>query len=641
MEVKIKKLIPFIFLFSLILTTSCCNQEETASETQIEIPNEEELMEKYGPKDLTEEQVDSIIKSVDWTTNKKPTILGSKKAKKGGRLIIGETGYPATLRPVGENSSYTFNYVLQTLIYETLLGLDPITLEFFPIIADKWCMKEDKKTYLFHINPKARWEDGRPVTSFDFVATWDLLIDEGLREPFQSDLWKKYERPIALTKNILMVKAKTVDWRLFLYMSSDLFVLPEHIIGKISAEDFMKDYNTKMLIGSGPYSFEKAKVNESVTLRRNPDWWGKDLEINRGLFNFDIVKVMFYTEEKLVEENFKKGNTDIYWVHSGVIQKWVNEFVPEKMDEIKYNHIIKQKIHTQAPASKWGYAFNLREEPFNDIRVRKAFYMLINRKKILDKFLYNEYQYLDSYHPNSFYENENNPKVRYNPDKAIQLLEEAGYSQKNLNNEGYFVKDGKVFELTLNIIKGIDTRIETFLQEEFKSVGIKINLKNVSWATQLKDIHKRNFKIVRSITTSLLFPNPEHAYHSKYADPDNTNNYWGLKNNRVDEICEEYNNEFDLKKRIELIRELDSILTNQYMYAFLFYSDALKLLYWNKFGTPEFVLDRIESLGYWEYMIPKYWWYDEEADKALQNAIENDLKLPPKPAEIRYWEKYR
>jgi len=636
-----KKSLLCFLLISLLFTISCCNQEESLQETQIEIPNEEELMKKYGPKDLSVEQIDSIIKSVDWTTNKKPTILGSKKAKKGGRLIIGETGYPATLRPVGENSSYTFNYVLQTLIYETLLGLDPITLEFFPIIADKWCMKEDKKTYLFHINPKARWEDGRPVTSFDFVATWDLLIDEGLREPFQSDLWKKYERPIALTKNILMVKAKTVDWRLFLYMSSDLFVLPEHIIGKISAEDFMRDYNTKMLIGSGPYSFEKAKVNESVTLRRNPDWWGKDLEINRGLFNFDIVKVMFYTEEKLVEENFKKGNTDIYWVHSGVIQKWVNEFVPEKMDEIKYNHIIKQKIHTQAPASKWGYAFNLREEPFNDIRVRKAFYMLINRKKILDKFLYNEYQYLDSYYPNSFYENENNPKVRYNPDKAIQLLEEAGYSQKNLNNEGYFVKDGKVFELTLNIIKGIDTRIETFLQEEFKSVGIKINLKNVSWATQLKDIHKRNFKIVRSITTSLLFPNPEHVYHSKYADQDNTNNYWGLKNNRVDEICEEYNNEFDLKKRIELIRELDSILTNQYMYAFLFYSDALKLLYWNKFGTPEFVLDRIESLGFWEYMIPKYWWYDEDADKALQNAIENDLKLPPKPAEVRYWEKYR
>jgi microcin C transport system substrate-binding protein len=311
------------------------------------------------------------------------------------------------------------------------------------------------------------------------------------------------------------------------------------------------------------------------------------------------------------------------------------------MDEIKYNHIIKQKIHTQAPASKWRYAFNMREEPFNDIRVRKAFYMLIDRKKILEKFLYNEYQYADSYYPNSFYENEKSPKVRYNPEEAFELLEEAGYSQKNLNAEGYIVKDGKVFELTLNILKEIDTRIETFLQEEFESVGIKINLKNVSWATQLKDLNKRNFKITRSITTSLLFPNPEHVYHSKYADPNNTNNIWGLKNSRVDEICEEYNNEFDLKKRIPLIKELDFILTNQYISALMFYSDALKLLYWNKFGMPEFVLDRIESLGFWELIIIQYWWYDESADKALQEAEGKDIMLPGRPYEIRYWEKYR
>lgn len=636
-----KKFFLCFLLISLLSVISCCEQEESAQEVPIEIANEEELMEKYGPKDLTEEQVDSIIKSIDWTTNKKPSILGSKNAKKGGQLTLGQTGYPATLRPVGENSSYTFNFILQSLIYETLLGLDPITLEYVPIVADKWCMKEDKKTYLFHINPKARWEDGYPVTSFDFVATWDLLIDESLREPFQSDLWGKYERPVALTKDILMVKAKSVDWRLFLYMSNSLFVFPEHIIGKISAEKFMEDYNTKMLIGSGPYVFEEAKVNESVTIERNPDWWGKDLKTNRGLFNFDIVKVLFYTEEKLVEENFKKGNTDIYWAHSGVIQKWVNEFVPEKMDGIKYNHIIKQKIHTQAPASKAYFAFNLREEPFKDIRVRKAFYLLINRKKILEKFLYNQYQYLDSYYPNSFYKNKNNPKIRYNPEKAIELLEEAEYSQKNLNDDGYIVKDGKAFELTLNILKGNDTRIETFLQEEFKSVGIKINLKNVSWATHLKDMHKRNFKIIRRLTTSLLFPNPEHVFHSKYADQDNTNNVWGIKNSRVDEICEKYNNEFDIKKRIKLIQELDSILTNQYMSAFTFYSDDLELLYWNKFDMPEFVLDRIESLGFWELIITKYWWYDEEADRALQEAKGKEVMLQGRPYEVNYWEKYR
>ena len=166
-------------------------------------------------------------------------------------------------------------------------------------------------------------------------------------------------------------------------------------------------------------------------------------------------------------------------------------------------------------------------------------------------------------------------------------------------------------------------------------------MKNVSWATHTQDLNKRNFKIIGIGFTSLLFPNPEHAYHSKYADPENTNNIWGLKNARVDEICEEYNNEFDIQKRIKLIQELDLILTSQYMSVLTFYSDDLELLYWNKFGMPEFVLDRIESLSYWEYMITKYWWYDEKADKALQEAKGKEVMLPGRPYEVKYWEKYR
>jgi microcin C transport system substrate-binding protein len=641
MEVKMNRILSGLLLISFLSVVSCCNKEASSTGTQIQIANEEELMEKYGPKYLSQEQVDSVVKSIKWTTNKTPSILGSKNAKKGGTLIIGETGYPASLRTEGENSSYVFNSVLKDLIYETLMDLDPITLEYIPVIADRWCMKEDKKTFFFRVNPTAKWQDDRPVTSFDFVATWDLLINDALKEPFSQELWNKYERPVALSKDIIMVKAKSVDWRLFLYISSSFYVLPEHIIGKLSAEAYIKDFNTKMLIGTGPYIFEEAKVNESLTLKRNPNWWGYELPYNRGFYNFDRVKFIFYTEEKLVEENFKKGSTDIYFAHSGVVQKWVNEFIPEKMNEIKYNHIIKQKIHTQAPASVSIYAFNMRKEPFNDIRVRKAFYMLIDREKILDKFYYNQYRYLDSYHPNSFYENKNNPKIRYNPEEAIELLGEAGYSQKSLNEEGYIVKDGEVFELTLNVINSGDTRVQTFLQEAFKSIGIKINLKNVSWAAHSRDLDKRNFKIIGIGYTSLLFPNPEHVYHSKYADQENTNNIWGLKNKRVDEICEEYNDEFDIKKRIKLIRELDSILTSQYMSAFTFYSDDLEILYWNKFDMPEFVLDRIESLSYWEYMITKFWWYDEKADKALQEAKGKDIMLPGRPYEIRYWEKYR
>ncbi len=627
-----------LLLISFLSIISCCNKEASSTGTQAQILNEEELMEKYGPKDLSREQVDSVIESIKWTTNKKPTILGSKDAKKGGTLIMGEIGYPVTLRPVGENSSYVFNSILQSLVYETFLDMDPVTLEYKPLLSDKWYVTEDKKTYFYHINSAAKWQDGVPVTAFDFVATWDMLIDEGIREPFQNDLWNKYERPIALSENILMVKPKSLEWRLFLSFSTSFYVFPERILSSISVEQYMGNFNDKMMMGSGPYIFEKAEANQFVTLKRNNSWWGQSLKENRVLFNFDLLKFIFYTEETIMDEKFKKGDIDIIYVR--VARKWVKDFTPEKISSIENNHIIKQKIYDDASVGISGIHFNMRTEPFNDISVRKAFYYLLNRKEMMEKLFFNEYEYLDSYYQNSPYENKNNVKIRYNPTEAIKLLEEAGYSQKNLNDEGYIVKDGKVFELELNDYDG-DTRIETLYQEDLKKIGIKLDIKKVTWATHMRSLHEYDFKITDIAFTGSLFPEPEYIYHSKYADQKNTNNIWGLKNKKVDEICEEYSKEFDIKKRITLLQELDSILTSEYMMAMFWISDNVRILYWNKFDTPEFVLGRFEGSSYWQLSPIRFWWYDEEADRALKDAREKGIALPAKPAEVRYWEKYR
>jgi len=640
-----KKFLSCIFLISLFSIISCCNPEDSVGETQIEIANEEELMEKYGSKDFTEEKVDSIIESIKWETNKKPNILGSKKAKKGGTLRLGSALYPTNLRAYGPNSNYVINHYINQIVHETLLRTDPVTLEYISGLADKWFVTNDKKTFFFHIDERARWQDGKPVTAFDIVATWDFLGDDKLKDPFTQDMMKKFERPVALTKNIVMVKPKKIGWQELLNFSAiEFWVLPQHILQNLTHEQYLRDFNDKLLLGSGPYEFEKARPNEFIILKRNPAWWGAELSLNQGLYNFDEIKYIFYTDETGLIEKFKKGDIDIRCVT--MARRWVKDLIPKKIPSIKKNHIIKQRVYVSAPQGLSGFYFNLKKEPFNDKKVRKAVCMLFNREKILDKLFFNEYKIQDSHFPNSPYENKNNPKIRYNPQEAIKLLEEAGYSQKNLNGEGYIVKDGKVFEFDLNVISSRDSRIETLFQEELKSVGIKVNLKKVTWAQHIKDLDERNFKVLGGVQyTSTPFPPPEEHYHSKFADEKNTNNMWGFKNERVDQICEEYNKEYDLKKRIKLIQELDSIVTNQYTTILYFYSDNVRILYWNKFGMPEFVFPSVFYDGrVTDREVQSsiaFWWYDEEADKKLKNAIDNDLTLPSKPAEIRYWEKSR
>jgi len=638
-----KKTLLFLsFVVLLFILISCGKKEETSY--KVKVLTEEELMEKYGTKDLTEEEVDSIIKSIKWTTNKKPTILGSRKAKKGGTLRMGSALYPTNLRAYGPNSNYVINTYINEIVHEALLRIDPVTLEYISGLADKWFITDDKKTFFFHIDGRARWQDGKPVTAFDVVATWDFLIDDGLKDPFTQDLMKKFERPVALTKNIVMIKPKNIGWQEFLNLTTMVLILPQHILENLTHEQYLKNYNDKLLLGSGPYQFEKATPNQDIVLKRNPNWWSASLSINRGLYNFNRIEYIFYTEETVMDEKFKKGDIDLIYVK--VARKWARDFVPEKIPAIKNNHIIKQRIFINAPQGLSGLYFNLREEPFNDIRVRKAVCMLFNREEMMEKLFFNQYKIQNSHFPNSVYENKNNPKIRYNPTEAIRLLEEAGYSQKNLNEEGYIVKNGKVFEFDFNVVSSGDSRIETLFQEELKAVGIKVNLKKVTWAQHIKDLDERNFKVIGGVQfTSTPFPPPEEVYHSKFADKKNTNNIWGFKNKRVDQICEEYNKAYDLKKRIKLIQELDSIVTNEYTTILRWYSDNVRILYWNKFGMPEFVFPSVFYDGRVTNREVQssiaFWWYDEEADKALQEAREKNLPLPVKPAEVRYWEKYR
>ena len=630
-------------LFSLVFISSC--DKNSSSEKPKTLLTEANLMEKYGPKNFKKEQIDSIIESIDWTTNNKGIILGDKNAKKGGTLNFGAFGYPVTLRAYGQNFTYLLNSILRSLVYETLLKLDPVTLEYLPSLADKWYITEDRKTYFFHIDQKAKWQDGLPVTAFDVVATWDLIVHDDLKEPVWQSMFLKFHRPVALTKNIVMIKPKEPSWRAFFNISTEeLFVLPEHTIGRIKPSDYMNDYNNKMVVGSGPYKFEKASPNEFIILKRDTSWWTSKKPLNKNLFNFDRVRFLFYSEETIMGENFKKGDVDIIQIERPLLKKWIEEFIPEKMTEIKYNHIIKQDVYINMPVIN-GFYLNMREEPFNDIKVRKAVLLLFNKKLMLDKFYYNELKHMDSYFAGLLYENKNNPKIRYNQQEAIKLLEEAGYSQKNLNDDGYLVKNGKVFEITLDIYRTDDTRIETLLQEDFKKVGIKLNLKRVTWATTLKNLDDFNFKMIGLRYTTEIFPNPELLYHSKFADRKASFNIWGLKDKKVDELLDLYYQEYHLKKRIETLQKLDSILTRKYMTALLWYEDKMKILYWNKFGMPEFGFSETDYNGlinyrpYWPTIA--FWWKDENLEASLQKAKGTEKMLPGKPYELKAWQKLK
>ncbi|MFA7578243.1 MAG: ABC transporter substrate-binding protein, partial [Candidatus Muiribacteriota bacterium] len=377
-------------------------ERDPRSDLLIKEGTPEELMHKYGPLDMTQAEIDKLVASIKWESNPNPSVLGSPKAKKGGTFVYGMTGYPATIRTEGENSSYVFNTILSGLVYESMTGLDSITLKTTPGLANKWSIGEDKRTYFFHVDPEAKWIDGKPVTSYDYVSSWDLLTSEGLKTPFTMDYWNKYERPVALTPSIVMIRAKNVEWRLFM-SAGGLTVYPEHIIGRITPEEYMTEYHTKMMPGTGPYVFDEARTNEYITMRRNDNYWAKNKPYMVGTNNFETIRYIFHTDEAILLEKFKAGEMDFTIIN--MARRWVQEYTADSWDAIKKNHVVRQRVFNQAPTGMSGFAFNMRRKPFDDVRVRKAIAHLFNREKMMDTLFFNEYVFMDSYFPNSPYEN--------------------------------------------------------------------------------------------------------------------------------------------------------------------------------------------------------------------------------------------
>ncbi len=564
-----------------------------------------------------------------WVTGQ-PTVSGNPKAVKGGRLRMATQEFPSTLRTIGKDSNSTFLTAVEALIFEPLLTLDSNTQEIVPVLATHWKISEDKMTFTFRINPEARWSDGAPVTTDDVTATWRLLVDEGILFPYTNILYGKYEEPVAESPYLFSVTTTEENWRHFLYFSISMTILPAHIIGGMDGGEYLEEFQFQMVPGSGPYELllENIDNGRSLVITRRDDWWGADRPENLGLYNFDEIEWLIIMDERLWLEKFKKGELDFYQVSRA--SWWANEF---NYDEIERGICLKRKVYNEKVQGVSGLAFNMREWPFDDIRVRKAFAHLYDREKLIDKLFYNQYEKLNSYFAAGPYENFDVAKYEYDPEKAKNLLAEAGY--KTRNTEGWLQdENGRIIELTLTFDSPSWERIHTVLQEDLQKAGIKLNLKQLTRATQFQNNMDHNFKLTFQSWGGLFWPNPNSSFHSDNADVSPSTNISGVKDAYVDSLAAIYDAEYDQGKREELIQLIDLRLSELVPYALAWYGPFHRIVYWNKFGYPEGYVGRGGDF----LAIQAMWFLDPEREKAMNEAIADPgKKLPTGEVVDKYW----
>jgi len=549
-----------------------------------------------------------------------PDPIASELATPGGEVVCYQGPQPKSLNYYLDNN--TFTALMFGSFFESLLDTDPMTADYTPGLAKRWSISDDKRSFTFWLDERARWSDGRPVSVEDVIWTFQALMNPSNMTGVHKVSLETFTNVAATADNGVRFTAKEVHWR-NLGSAGGFAILPKHVF---ATNDFNK-LNFAFPVVSGPYRMGEFVENRQATMERRTNWWRRaDLRFKR-VANFQTVKFRFYAEPDNAFEAFKKGEIDLYPVH--MARQWVNDMKGEKVDR---NWIVKQKVHNHSPIGFQGFAMNMRRPPFDDRRVRLAVAHLLDREHLNQTLMYNQYFLHRSYYEDLYTKETpcTNAAIAFDKDTARELLKQAGWTVKP--ETGMLEKDGKPLRFRVLTREQYTDRYVAKYIRDLKELGIEMTIERKDQASWTRDMDEFNFEMTWAAWSAGILKDPEYEWSSKEADRKSGNNITGFRNARVDSLIEAQRSSFDVSARHAICREIDGLLAAETPYVLLWNLDYTRLAYWNKFGVPPTVLSKFggDSAALW------YWWHDPDAADELSAAMKADRPVPPRPPEVSF-----
>lgn len=561
-------------------------------------------------------RADDSFPKPDWQDQPDP--IASRDAVVGGELVYNSGPTPKSLNyytSFASDASLFFS-----LMYESLLGGNPLTLDEEPGLADHWTISDDKKVFTFHLDPNAKWSDGQPVTAQDVKWTCDTIADpKNETGPWQMTM-ERFEKVEVVDDATIRFTGKDVHWSL-LDDCGGLLILPKHVF----AGKDLKLINTEFPVVSGPYRIGEYKEHQYLRLERRTDWWGWRYQSNRNKYNFSSLKFKFYESPDTAFDAFVNREYDICAINKAAI--WVEKTAGERFAN---NWIVKQKVFNHNPLGFQGWAMNARKPPFDDVRVRQAMCHLLDRPTMNRTMMFDQYALHRSYFEDLYDQQHPCPNPVFNFDKeaARKLLAAAGWAVNA--KTGKLERDGQPFEFTF-LTRDADTdRFLAVFSPALKDVGITMKVERKDWASWQKDMDEFNFQMTWAAWGSGVKKDPEYQWAGREADRPSGNNIAGIKLAKVDELVEKQKTIFDIQARHEICRQIDALVYQQYPYILLWNINYERLCYWNRFGTPRTVLSKYGGAD----SAIAYWWADPDAEAELEAARKAGKALPKRPAEV-------
>jgi peptide/nickel transport system substrate-binding protein len=453
------------------------------------------------------------------------TLMGAMPSDPSG-LIFMVAGESAS-------SSITANLFNSLLTYNQNLDLSGE-------LAESWQVSPDQKTLTFHLKPALAWADGKPLTSEDVLFTWQAIIDEKTRSPYASDFQ-------------LVTKAETPDKLTFVVHYGEAFspaldswaglqILPKH---KLAGQDLHTTSFAQKPLGSHYYQLKEWRHGEYIKLEKNP-------KSVLGPANID----------HLVERIIPDPGAQF-------LELMADNIDSLSMDPITYARIIPSRPELKARLSQYKslgntytyLGFNLKRQPFNDVRIRKAINLAIDKQEIIDGVYLGLGEPIASpYKPGTRWSNPDLKPYPFDPQQARSLLAEAGY--KDTDGDGIVEKNGKKLSFEVLTNHGNKEREKTvvIIQRRLKEIGIDIHIRTIEWASFItRFIKTGDFDAVVLGWQLGLEPDQFAIWHSSQQKPGQFN-FIGYSNPKVDKLLEQGRKEFDPGKRMHIYHQFAEAL---------------------------------------------------------------------------------
>ncbi|MDP2681717.1 MAG: peptide-binding protein [Deltaproteobacteria bacterium] len=486
----------------------------------------------------------------------------------GDTIVEGTIGEPSVLIPMLAGDSASHN--VASLIINGLVKYDK-DLTLIGDLAESWDISKDGLVITFYLKKGVKWTDGVEFTADDVMFGYKTIIDEKTPTAYSEDFKqvKKAEVIDKYTFRIIYEKPFAPALGSWSY----IVVLPKHLL---EGKDITKSELGRHPIGMGRFKFLKWTPGQEVVLEANQGYFEGRPYIDRYIYRVIPDPATMFLE-------LKAGGID--WMGLTPIQY-------TRQTNTAYLEKNFKKYRYPVPAYTYmGLNMCLRREPdtgkcmekhpwFGDKRVRQAIAYAIDKQEIVDGILFG----LGSpatgpYVPNTWPYNPNVKKYEYNPEKAKELLAEAGW--RDTDGDGILDKDGRPFEFTILTNQGNTVRINTatIIQWRLAKIGIMVKVRTLEWSTFINEfIDKRRFEAVILGWSIGLDPDQYDIWHSGKTK-EKEFNFVSYNNPEVDALLEKGRRTFDTEERKKAYFRIHEILADELPYIFLYVPDATPIVH--------------------------------------------------------------